>query len=88
MSRLFDPVNLMFTEGGALPSHEEIDSLMRTVTSELSVSLVDAQLSRTVANNVGNTVKLFCAKCEQQVVTGGEATQVIGKFGISSDKLN
>ncbi|KAF4527765.1 hypothetical protein B566_EDAN016470 [Ephemera danica] len=76
MSRLFDPVNLMFG-GDALPSLEEVDNLMRTVTSELSVSLVDPQLSRTVANNVGNTIKLFCAKCEHQVVTGGEATQVI-----------
>ncbi|KAK7861909.1 hypothetical protein R5R35_010941 [Gryllus longicercus] len=76
VSRLLDPVNLMFS-GENVPSHEEVDSLIRTITSELSVSLVDANLSRTVARNINKTVRLFCLKCEQMVVTGGEATQVI-----------
>lgn len=76
VSRLLDPVNLMFS-GETVPSHEEVDALIRTVTSELSVSLVDINLSRTVARNISKTIRLFCLKCEQMVVTGGEATQVI-----------
>ncbi|XP_066994228.1 conserved oligomeric Golgi complex subunit 5 [Anabrus simplex] len=76
VSRLLDPVNLMFS-GEVVPSHEEVDSLIRTITSELSVSLVDVSLSRTVARNISKTVRLFCLKCEQMTVTGGEATQVI-----------
>lgn len=30
-----------------------------------------------VARNVGKAVRLFCLKCEQGLVTGGEASQVI-----------
>ena len=48
--------------------------------SELSVSLVDVSLSCTVARNISKTVRLFFLKCEQMIVTDGEATQVIGKF--------
>jgi hypothetical protein len=48
--------------------------------SELSVSLVDVSLSCTVARNISKTVRLFCLKCEQMIVTDGEATQVIGEF--------
>jgi hypothetical protein len=44
------------------------------------VSLVDMSLSRTVTRNISKTVRLFCLKCEQMIVTDGEATQVIGKF--------
>ncbi|XP_069674732.1 conserved oligomeric Golgi complex subunit 5 [Periplaneta americana] len=76
VSRLLDPVQLMFS-GDAVPPHEEVDSLIRTITSELSVSLVDVSLSRTVARNISKTVRLFCLKCEQMIVTDGEATQVI-----------
>lgn len=76
VSRLLDPVHTMFSGDGA-PSPDEIDSLIRTVTSELSVSLVDEGLSMVVARNVGKAVRLFCLKCEQGLVTGGEASQVI-----------
>nr|CAD7445308.1 unnamed protein product [Timema bartmani] len=76
VSRLLDPVHLMFS-GETVPTHEEVDSLIRTITSELSVSLVDVSLSRIVARNISKTVRLFCLKCEQMIVTSGEATQVI-----------
>lgn len=45
--------------------------------SELSVSLVDEGLSTIVSRNVGKAIRLFCLKCEQNLVTGGEASQVI-----------
>lgn len=76
VSRLLDPVNLMFSETKA-PTHENVDGLVRTITSELSVSLVDEALSKTVAKNIGKAVHLFCIKCEQLIATGGDATQVI-----------
>jgi hypothetical protein len=44
------------------------------------VSLVDVSLSCTVARNISKAVRLFCLKCEQMIITDGEATQVIGKF--------
>nr|XP_012235573.1 PREDICTED: conserved oligomeric Golgi complex subunit 5 [Linepithema humile] len=76
VSRLLDPVHNMFS-GEGLPTHDEIDSLIRTITNELSVSLVDDGLSTVVSRNVGKAIRLFCLKCEQSVVTGGEASQVI-----------
>ncbi|XP_033212556.1 conserved oligomeric Golgi complex subunit 5 [Belonocnema kinseyi] len=76
VSRLLDPVHTMFSGDGA-PGQEEIDSLIRTITSELSVSLVDEGLSTVVARNVGKAIRLFCLKCEQNLLTGGEASQVI-----------
>ncbi|KAF3420240.1 hypothetical protein E2986_09313 [Frieseomelitta varia] len=76
VSRLLDPVHTMFS-GEGLPSQDEIDSLIRTVTNELSVSLVDDGLSTIVARNVGKAVRLFCLKCEQGLFVGGEASQVI-----------
>jgi len=47
------------------------------VSSELSVSLVDDGLSTVVSRNVGKAIRLFCLKCEQSIVSGGEASQVI-----------
>ncbi|XP_031840113.1 conserved oligomeric Golgi complex subunit 5 four way stop [Nomia melanderi] len=76
VSRLLDPVHTMFS-GEGLPTQDEIDSLIRTVTNELSVSLVDDGLSTVVARNVGKAVRLFCLKCEQGLFVGGEASQVI-----------
>lgn len=76
VSRLLDPVHNMFS-GEGLPTQDEIDGLIRTVTNELSVSLVDDGLSTVVARNVGKAIRLFCLKCEQGLLVGGEASQVI-----------
>ncbi|XP_076376967.1 conserved oligomeric Golgi complex subunit 5 four way stop [Megalopta genalis] len=76
VSRLLDPVHTMFS-GEGLPTQDEIDGLIRTVTNELSVSLVDDGLSTVIARNVGKAIRLFCLKCEQGLHVGGEASQVI-----------
>ncbi|XP_059471594.1 conserved oligomeric Golgi complex subunit 5 [Neocloeon triangulifer] len=77
MSRLFDPVNNMFTTEDGIPSHDSIDNLLRTVLNELTVSMVDSHLNKVVASNVANTIKLLCTKCEHQAVTGTDAIQFI-----------
>ncbi|KAB7505591.1 Conserved oligomeric Golgi complex subunit 5 [Armadillidium nasatum] len=78
LSRLFDAVNLMFSTPGTVPSKEEIDTLIKTITSELNISSIDKNLSETIGRNVVKTLQLFCQKCEQLVVADGEASQVIG----------
>ncbi|KAK3767574.1 hypothetical protein RRG08_003835 [Elysia crispata] len=79
LSRLFDPINLVFTSSAsAAPTQEEVDNIVKTISSELNVSSVDIKLSVTVARNVAKTVKLFCVKSEQLLSTDGEASQVIG----------
>ncbi|XP_072310768.1 conserved oligomeric Golgi complex subunit 5 [Eucyclogobius newberryi] len=79
LSRLFDPINLVFPLGGHNPpSSEELDSIVRTISSELGVASVDPQLALSVAKNAAKTVQLFCVKSEQLLYTGPDATQVIG----------
>lgn len=51
--------------------------VINLIRSELSVSLIDEGLSVAVSRNVEKAIKLFCVKCEQNLVTGGEASQVI-----------
>lgn len=78
LSRLFDPINLMFTSGEAPPIPDEVKAALRVVTSELNVASVDSRLAVTVARNVVKMIQLFVTKCEQTLSTDGEASQVIG----------
>ncbi|XP_029016227.1 conserved oligomeric Golgi complex subunit 5 [Betta splendens] len=79
LSRLFDPINLVFPMGGRNPpSNDELDSIIKTISSELNVASVDPNLSLAVARNAAKTVQLFCVKSEQLLCTQGDASQVIG----------
>uniref|UniRef100_A0AAY4D285 Conserved oligomeric Golgi complex subunit 5 n=1 Tax=Denticeps clupeoides TaxID=299321 RepID=A0AAY4D285_9TELE len=79
LSRLFDPINLVFPQGGRNPpSSDELDSILKTIASELSVASVDPTLTLSVAKNAAKTVQLFCVKSEQLLCTQGDASQVIG----------
>ncbi|CAL1534536.1 unnamed protein product [Lymnaea stagnalis] len=79
LSRLFDPINLVFTSTTSNPpTQEEVDNIVKTVSSELNVSSGDTKLSTAVARNVAKTINLFCVKSEQLLSTDGEASQVIG----------
>ncbi|XP_033647188.1 conserved oligomeric Golgi complex subunit 5-like [Asterias rubens] len=78
LSRLFDPINLVFPSGASSPpSDDEVESIVKSISSELNVASVDVGLSLLVARNVAKTVKLYSAKCEQLLSTDGDATQVI-----------
>ncbi|XP_061570606.1 conserved oligomeric Golgi complex subunit 5 [Cololabis saira] len=79
LSRLFDPINLVFPMGErSPPSTDELDSIIRTISSELNVASVDPNLSIAVAKNAAKTVQLFCVKSEQLLCTQGDGSQVIG----------
>ncbi|XP_038667266.1 conserved oligomeric Golgi complex subunit 5 isoform X2 [Scyliorhinus canicula] len=79
LSRLFDPVNLVFPPGGRNPpSNDELDSIIKTIASEFNVASVDPNLSLAVARNVAKTIQLFGVKSEQLLSTQGDASQVIG----------
>ncbi|NXX38150.1 COG5 protein, partial [Tricholaema leucomelas] len=79
LSRLFDPINLVFPPGGRNPpSSDELDSIIKTISSELNVAAVDPDLSLAVAKNVAKTIQLYCVKSEQLLSTQGDASQVIG----------
>ncbi|XP_033880117.1 conserved oligomeric Golgi complex subunit 5 [Acipenser ruthenus] len=79
LSRLFDPINLVFPPGGHNPpSSDELESIIKTISSELNVAAVDPNLSLAVAKNSAKTIQLFCVKSEQLLSTQGDASQVIG----------
>ena len=78
LSRLFDPVNLMFSTSGETPTAEEVGQVLKTIASELNVASIDPKLTTKVAKNVAKTVKLMCVKTEGVLVTDGEASQVVG----------
>ncbi|XP_064198883.1 conserved oligomeric Golgi complex subunit 5 [Anguilla rostrata] len=79
LSRLFDPINLVFPQGGRNPpSTDELESIIKTIASELNVAAVDPILTLAVAKNAAKTVQLFCVKSEQLLCTQGDASQVIG----------
>ncbi|NWH64373.1 COG5 protein, partial [Geococcyx californianus] len=68
LSRLFDPINLVFPPGGRNPpSSDELDSIIKTIASELNVAAVDPDLSLAVAKNVAKTIQLYSVKSEQLV---------------------
>uniref|UniRef100_A0A8C6MQS2 Conserved oligomeric Golgi complex subunit 5 n=2 Tax=Mus TaxID=862507 RepID=A0A8C6MQS2_MUSSI len=79
LSRLFDPINLVFPQGGRNPpSSDELDGITKTITSELNVAAVDANLTLAVSKNVAKTIQLYAVKSEQLLSTQGDASQVIG----------
>ncbi|XP_074872487.1 conserved oligomeric Golgi complex subunit 5 [Carettochelys insculpta] len=79
LSRLFDPINLVFPPGGRNPpSTDELDSIIKTIASELNVAAVDPKLSLAVSKNVAKTIQLYGVKSEQLLSTQGDASQVIG----------
>ena len=61
--------------------------IFKGIASELNVSRVDPNLSRTVSKNVAKTVKLMCVKCEGILSTDGEASQVVG-YATEGQKRN
>lgn len=44
------------------------------------MSLVEDNLSEKIGKNVSKCIRLFGVKSEQQIATGPDASQVIGKF--------
>ncbi|XP_060069562.1 conserved oligomeric Golgi complex subunit 5-like isoform X3 [Ylistrum balloti] len=79
LSRLFDPINLIFSNSSSMnpPTASEVESVVKTIISELNVASVDNKLCVTVSKNVAKTIELFCNKSEQLLATDGEASQVI-----------
>uniref|UniRef100_A0A2K6H0M6 Conserved oligomeric Golgi complex subunit 5 n=1 Tax=Propithecus coquereli TaxID=379532 RepID=A0A2K6H0M6_PROCO len=69
LSRLFDPINLVFPPGGRNPpSSDELDGIIKTIASELNVAAVDANLTLAVSKNVAKTIQLYGVKSEQLVI--------------------
>ncbi|RWS16163.1 conserved oligomeric Golgi complex subunit 5-like isoform X3 [Dinothrombium tinctorium] len=87
LSILHDSVNVMFLDAAensstslsvaTAPSPEDIESIVKSITKELSVANVDSKLYKAVARNVSKVIQIFAGKCEQIVCNDGDSTQVI-----------
>lgn len=75
LSRLFDPVNLMFSGSGG-PNKDEVRNIFGVMSSEVSIASVETHLLEAITRNLCKTVTLFCVKSEDCV--DSEASQVIG----------
>ncbi|CAG9858527.1 unnamed protein product [Phyllotreta striolata] len=78
LNKLLEPTQAMFIGENGLPSQDQIDSLIRIITNEISVALVEENLSEQIAKNIAKCIKMFAVKIEQQLETGPDAAQVIG----------
>ncbi|XP_065066714.1 conserved oligomeric Golgi complex subunit 5-like isoform X2 [Rhopilema esculentum] len=79
LSRLFDPINLVFPSGAQnVPSKDELNSIIKTMSSELNVATVDQELFILLARNIAKTVQLYVTKCEQLITASPEASQLSG----------
>ncbi|KAF5281574.1 hypothetical protein FQA39_LY05109 [Lamprigera yunnana] len=87
LNKLLEPTQTMFNQENA-PSHDQIDTLIRNITGEVSVALVEACLSEKMARNVSTCIRMFAVKTEQQLATGTEAAQVIAGTPNGSQQHN
>jgi hypothetical protein len=65
LSRLLDPVNSAFSTGNnKLASRDDVDRIVRVISSELEIAKFDLGLIRNVTNNVRKALVTFSTKCE------------------------
>ncbi|KRT82944.1 hypothetical protein AMK59_3911, partial [Oryctes borbonicus] len=88
LNRILEPTQAMFNKENTAPTHDEIDSLIRTITNELSVTLVEDYLNEKVSKNVVKGIKMYAVKTEQQLASGPEAAQVIAGAPNAGQQFN
>uniref|UniRef100_A0A1Y1KUH6 Conserved oligomeric Golgi complex subunit 5 n=1 Tax=Photinus pyralis TaxID=7054 RepID=A0A1Y1KUH6_PHOPY len=88
LNKLLDATQSMFTQENSVPSHDQIDLLIRNITNDLSVALVEECLNEKIGKNVAKCIRMFAVKTEQQLITGSDAIQVIGGTPSSSQLRN
>jgi len=84
LSRLLDPINLMFApsdsdaESPETPSSEEVENVIKALQQELVVGAFDVTLVREVCEIISKCIRNFTAKCELMIVENEDSMQVIG----------
>eukprot|EP01147_Barroeca_monosierra_P002930 gene2930-5735_t len=84
LSRMFDPVNRMFPDVGAVPpTPDDISDMVKTVIGEVMAALSEQQLLISVSRNVLKTAEWFCIKSEHLQATDVTAIDVTMKASVS-----
>ncbi|RKO88423.1 Golgi transport complex subunit 5-domain-containing protein, partial [Blyttiomyces helicus] len=92
LSRLLDPINVAFAfKAGpgarTLPLKDDIDKLIRVITSEVEVAKFDSNLLKRVAKNVAKALDMYAVKAEQISATDSNAYQVTGSGTATQSQL-
>ncbi|KAJ1343648.1 hypothetical protein BSLG_001796 [Batrachochytrium salamandrivorans] len=92
LARLLDVVNSVFPDKpapGQRPSasREDVDKIVRIISSELGVVKFDAHLLRLASKNIQKSLNMYTVKCENLSPTDASAYQ-IGVAISSSQQLN
>nr|KAJ3421734.1 Conserved oligomeric Golgi complex subunit [Polyrhizophydium stewartii] len=97
LTRLLDTVNAAFPEkptpGQRMTvSRDDVDKIVRTVSSELDVAKFDGHLLRLAAKNIHKALNMYTVKCEHLTPTDASAYQIgvsiTGSQQLSIDILN
>ncbi|KAK9869808.1 hypothetical protein WA026_003539 [Henosepilachna vigintioctopunctata] len=78
LTALLEPTQAMFASESCVPSHDDIDKIVRIISSNLSVALIEENLCDKISRNISKCIKMFAVKTEQQLDTSPESAQVIG----------
>ncbi|TPX61391.1 hypothetical protein SpCBS45565_g07276 [Spizellomyces sp. 'palustris'] len=76
LSRILEPVNTAFPERPGpgvrpVPSRDDVDKIIRALSSEMEVAKFDAHLLKAVSKNGNKAIRMYAVKCEQ--LYGAEA---------------
>lgn len=85
LERLLEPVRAIWRLN-QMPNTEQIDSSIRVISSALSVSSNDKQLSVALATSVAKCVKQMVTEAEQRVCLDSDAGQIIGAPSTSQQR--
>ncbi|KAI8912894.1 hypothetical protein BC831DRAFT_554770 [Entophlyctis helioformis] len=93
LTRLLDVVNMAFPEKPhpgqrTVVSRDDVDKIVRTVSSEVDVVKFDGHLLRLASKNILKALSMYTVKCEHLSPTDNSAYQVGGASLSSSQQLN
>ncbi|CAK9295268.1 unnamed protein product [Gordionus sp. m RMFG-2023] len=77
LSRLFDPINVLFSSAThCFPNVSDVENLIKVMTNELTIVRFDQNLSLNVAKNINKALRLVLVKCEQMIDNSSAAYKV------------
>ncbi|KAJ3326392.1 Conserved oligomeric Golgi complex subunit [Blyttiomyces sp. JEL0837] len=92
LSRLLDPVNLAFPDKPVvgtrhMPSKDDVERILRTISRELEIAKFDTHLIRAVAKNVQKSLNMYSVRSEHLVATDSTVYHPTGVATASASQL-
>ncbi|KAJ3414234.1 Conserved oligomeric Golgi complex subunit [Chytridiales sp. JEL 0842] len=92
LSRLLEPINAAFPDKPVVgvkpvPTRDDVEKVLRTVSRELEVTKFDPHLFKAVAKNVAKALNMYSIRSEQLVATDSTAFSVSGAGTVTSSQV-